>query len=100
MNQRREATAWRTRPRPWRRRNSRAFFRAPPLLYSLASMELISPLDYTKESVLAVQDYSVLAWRSIANLFSQPRYFADTLMQADLIGVGSLPIVVLTGFIT
>jgi len=63
-------------------------------------MELISPVDYAKQSLLAVQDYSVLAWRAIANLFGQPRYFADTLMQADLIGVGSLPIVVLTGFFT
>jgi len=45
-------------------------------------MELISPVDYTKQSVLAIQDYSVLAWRSIVNLFSHPRYLADTLMQA------------------
>src|SRR5208283_122977 len=36
----------------------------------------------------------------ISNVFSRPRYFADTIMQADLIGVGSLPIVVLTGFFT
>ena len=63
-------------------------------------MELISPVDYAKQSLLAVQDYSILAWRSIANVFGQPRYFADTVMHADLIGVGSLPIVVLTGFFT
>ncbi|HLQ52292.1 MAG TPA: ABC transporter permease, partial [Terriglobales bacterium] len=48
----------------------------------------------------AVQDYSLLAGRSIANLFRQPRYLADTIQQADIIGVGSLPIVVLTGFFT
>ena len=47
-----------------------------------------------------VQDYSLLAGRSLLNLFGHPRYFADTLLQADLIGVGSLPIVVLTGFFT
>jgi phospholipid/cholesterol/gamma-HCH transport system permease protein len=63
-------------------------------------MELMSPVDYVKQSVLAIQEYTLLAWRSIANVFAQPRYFADTLMQADLIGVGSLPIVVLTGFFT
>jgi phospholipid/cholesterol/gamma-HCH transport system permease protein len=56
--------------------------------------------DAVKERVEAVQDYSVLAGRSLSNLFSQPRYYADTLMQADLIGVGSLPIVVLIGFFT
>jgi len=56
--------------------------------------------DVVKENVEAVQDYSLLAGRSIANLFGQPRYPADTLLQADLIGVGSLPIVVLIGFFT
>jgi len=53
-----------------------------------------------KEKIGAVQDYSLLAGRSITNLFSRPRYYADTLLQADLIGVGSLPIVVLIGFFT
>jgi phospholipid/cholesterol/gamma-HCH transport system permease protein len=56
--------------------------------------------DAIKERVEAVQDYSLLAGRSLSNLFSQPRYYADTLMQADLIGVGSLPIVVLIGLFT
>lgn len=63
-------------------------------------MELVSPTEYLKGMVLAVQDYSLLAGRSIANLFRQPRYVADTILQADIIGVGSLPIVVLTGFFT
>ncbi|MGI9103964.1 MAG: MlaE family ABC transporter permease [Terriglobales bacterium] len=63
-------------------------------------MELISPLDYAKQSVMAVQEYWQLASQSVANLFSHPRYVADTLQQADLIGVGSVPIVVLTGFFT
>ena len=56
--------------------------------------------DVVKEKIGAVQDYSLLAGRSISNLFAQPRYYADTLLQADLIGVGSLPIVVLIGFFT
>jgi phospholipid/cholesterol/gamma-HCH transport system permease protein len=63
-------------------------------------MELLSPTEFAKSRVLAVQDYWQLAWRSLQNLFSHPRYFGDTLHQADLIGVGSLPIVVLTGFFT
>jgi phospholipid/cholesterol/gamma-HCH transport system permease protein len=63
-------------------------------------MELIDPVDFAKQTVLAVQDYSVLAWRSVSNIFRRPRYVADTLQQMDLIGVGSLPIVVLTGFFT
>ena len=63
-------------------------------------MELISPVEFAKDKIQAVQDYALLAIRSIANLFSPPRYLADTIQQADLIGVGSLPIVVLTGFFT
>jgi phospholipid/cholesterol/gamma-HCH transport system permease protein len=63
-------------------------------------MELISPTEFVRDTVQTVQDYSLLAGQSIANLFRYPRYFADMLQQADLIGVGSLPIVVLTGFFT
>jgi phospholipid/cholesterol/gamma-HCH transport system permease protein len=63
-------------------------------------MELISPTDWAKEKVQSVQDYSLIAARAIGNLFAHPRYLADTTQQADLIGVGSLPIVVLTGFFT
>jgi|SRR2546421_2114404 len=63
-------------------------------------MELISPTALVKKNVLAVQDYALLSARSIGNLFRRPLYLADTIMQADLIGVGSLPIVVLTGTFT
>lgn len=67
---------------------------------SVARMAIFSVTDIVKEQIQAVQDYSLLAGRSIANIFARPRYLADTLLQADLIGVGSLPIVVLTGFFT
>ena len=64
-------------------------------------MELtFSPTEFAKERVLAVQEYSLLAWRSITNLFGHPRYLADTLQQADLIGFGSLPIVLAAVFFT
>ena len=63
-------------------------------------MELVSPVDYAKQTVLVVQDYSLLALRSVANLFSHPRYVSDTLLQMDMIGVGSVPVVVLTGMFT
>ena len=56
--------------------------------------------EIAKDRVEAVQDYSLLAGRSLSNLFSQPRYMSDTLLQADSIGVGSLPIVVLIGLFT
>jgi len=63
-------------------------------------MAIPSLNEIAKDRVEAVQDYSLLAGRSLSNLFSQPRYIADTVMQADLIGVGSLPIVVLIGLFT
>jgi phospholipid/cholesterol/gamma-HCH transport system permease protein len=60
-------------------------------------MELISPTEFAKEKVQSVQDYALLAGQAVVNLFRKPRYFADTIQQADLIGFGSLPIIVLTG---
>src|ERR1700729_1670196 len=51
-----------------------------------------------KQQVLGVQNYAELLFRSLANLATTPRYWFDTLEQMDLIGVGSLPIVILTGF--
>lgn len=66
----------------------------------LSNIELISPSQFAKEKVQAVQDYALLATRAVANLFRRPLYVADMIQQADLIGVGSLSIVVLTGFFT
>jgi phospholipid/cholesterol/gamma-HCH transport system permease protein len=54
--------------------------------------------DVLKRLVLAVQDYSLLTFRSLTNLLTPPLYWFDALEQMDQIGVGSLPIVVLTGF--
>jgi len=51
-----------------------------------------------KRRILHVQEYTLLATRSVTNLFSPPYYAADVLEQMDIIGVGSLPIVLLTGF--
>jgi phospholipid/cholesterol/gamma-HCH transport system permease protein len=51
-----------------------------------------------KRAIQEVQDYSLLSLRSLTNLFHPPYYISDVLEQMDIIGVGSLPIVVLTGF--
>src|SRR5437879_11381311 len=63
-------------------------------------MELISPTELAREKVLSVQEYTFLAWRSVTNLFRTPRYWADMIQQADLIGFGSLPIVLAACFFT
>jgi phospholipid/cholesterol/gamma-HCH transport system permease protein len=55
-------------------------------------------VDAAKTNILRVQDYSKLCFRSLTNLATSPRYMQDTLVQMDDIGVGSLPIVLLSGF--
>src|SRR6202042_3078475 len=63
-------------------------------------MPFVSPESFAKQTIASIQDYSILCWRAITNLFSRPRYWADIYTQMDSIGVGSMPIVVLTGFFT
>jgi phospholipid/cholesterol/gamma-HCH transport system permease protein len=61
----------------------------------------INRIDRTaRQLVLTVQDYSLFAWRSFLNLFRPPIYWTDFLVQSDIIGVGSLSIVVLSGIST
>ena len=52
----------------------------------------------TKRAVAAVQDYAELSFRAVANFATGPHYWQDTLAQMDDIGVGSLPIILLSGF--
>lgn len=54
--------------------------------------------DTIKKQIFAVQDYSLMALESLKDAFTPPLYWTDTLEQMDLIGVGSLPIVVITSF--
>ena len=56
--------------------------------------------EFLREKVLAVQEYSLLSWTAMINVFRRPFYWVDLYTQADLIGVGSVPIVILTGFFT
>ena len=63
-------------------------------------MAILSPDVFIKQQVAAVQEYSILAGRAIADIFSRPRYWADIFTQMDSIGVGSLPIIIMSGFFT
>jgi len=54
--------------------------------------------DAFKQFLSNIQDYAEMAGRSLANLASGPRYFQDILDQMDDIGVGLLPIVLVSGF--
>ena len=53
-----------------------------------------------RDTTTGVLDYFVLGGRALRFAFSRPFYWRDTLVQMDRIGVGSLPIVLLTGLFT
>ena len=55
-------------------------------------------LDLLKSPIAAFQEFIYLSGRALRNIFRTPHYTSDILMQMDIIGVGSLPIVVLVGF--
>src|SRR5499425_1956279 len=53
-----------------------------------------------KAAVKEVQDVSSLAGKAFASMFRRPFYVRDILTQMDIVGVGSLTVVMLTGFFT
>ena len=55
-------------------------------------MPFVSPELFAKERLVAIQDYSILSWRAVVNIFSKPRYLADVYTQMDYIGVGSMKV--------
>lgn len=54
--------------------------------------------DGLKRQLLAFQNYALLVGDAAGKIFTAPHYPKDVLEQMDAIGVGSLPIIVLTGF--
>src|ERR1700756_4016059 len=57
-------------------------------------------MNFVTRGLLELQDMSLLAARAGRGLFKKPHYFPETLQQMDTIGVGSLTIIILTGFFT
>jgi phospholipid/cholesterol/gamma-HCH transport system permease protein len=55
-------------------------------------------LDTLKKPIASFQEFLFLAARAFKNIVLRPHYSDDVFLQMDIIGVGSLPIVVLTGF--
>lgn len=66
----------------------------------LRNIELTSPTEFLKRKTASVQEYSLLAMQSVANLFRRPLYVADIIQQSDMVGFGSLPIVLASVFFT
>lgn len=52
---------------------------------------------FAKRKILAIQQFTYLLVNSVRSAFSPPRYYRDTLIQMDVIGFGSLPLILLTG---
>lgn len=53
-----------------------------------------------KKFIFELQEISLLIFSAFIGLFKRPFYYTETIKQMDSIGVGSLPIIVLTGFFT
>jgi phospholipid/cholesterol/gamma-HCH transport system permease protein len=56
--------------------------------------------EWLKAAVLEVQEYVRLCAAAIRGIFSRPRYTHDIVEQFEAIGLGSLTVVLLTGFFT
>lgn len=53
-----------------------------------------------KKFLFELQEISYLTYNAVSRVFGRPRYFTEAVNQMDIIGVGSLPIIILTGFFT
>lgn len=57
-------------------------------------------MNFVTRSLLDLQETTILAARALVGFLKKPRYFPELIAQMDAIGVGSLTIIVLTGFFT
>jgi phospholipid/cholesterol/gamma-HCH transport system permease protein len=64
------------------------------------SSTIEAPYRFLTRAIWEIQSYTFLSSRAIANLFTRPIYGREIVLQMDRIGVGSLTIILLTGFFT
>jgi phospholipid/cholesterol/gamma-HCH transport system permease protein len=57
-------------------------------------------MNFATRALLELQESTLLAARSVSGILKRPRYIAEAIAQMDAIGVGSLTIIILTGFFT
>jgi phospholipid/cholesterol/gamma-HCH transport system permease protein len=57
-------------------------------------------MNFFVRAVLELQETTLMVARAARGLLKSPRYFSETVAQMDAIGVGSVTIIVLTGFFT
>lgn len=57
-------------------------------------------MRFLKTALYELQEITLLTSRAFYRLHNKPRYFREVINQMDVIGVGSAPIIMLTGFFT
>ena len=57
-------------------------------------------MRFIVKAIYSIQELALLTWRALRSFFRPPLYSREILSQMDVIGVGSLTIIVLTGFFT
>src|SRR5436853_6670263 len=57
-------------------------------------------MNFIARFLFELQEMSLLAGRSARGIFKKPHYVPESIAQMDAIGVGSLTIIILTGFFT
>ncbi|MCH7802464.1 MAG: ABC transporter permease [Acidobacteria bacterium] len=57
-------------------------------------------MNFFYRALYEIQEYTLFSFQAVRSLFRKPRYFEDILRQMEIIGTGSIFIVMLTGFFT
>jgi phospholipid/cholesterol/gamma-HCH transport system permease protein len=57
-------------------------------------------MNFVTRSIFELQETTLMTARAVGGLFKGPRYITEAIAQMDVIGVGSLTIILLTGFFT
>lgn len=57
-------------------------------------------MNFILNGIYQIQELTLLTWRALRSLFRSPIYLREILNQMDILGVGSLTIILLTGFFT
>jgi len=57
-------------------------------------------MNFILDGIYQLQELALLTWRVLRGLFRSPLYVREVLGQMDVLGFGSLTIILLTGFFT
>ena len=57
-------------------------------------------MNFVTRSIFELQETTLMTARAVGGFFKGPRYLSEAVNQMDVIGVGSLTIILLTGFFT